>query len=168
MRKWVKLDNANNVIAAYEVDVQQLVDKEVITDKSIEELIGLVYVDVNTLIETPKTLGEQQEEKIDALVQTFNDFYQGYLRNYPDVEINSFGIKHTEAMKVRQDSNVALEETPMLTSLTANGTIEERNTLANSVLAKIDELVAMEKAVADTRARILAATTEQELADIIW
>lgn len=49
MRKWVKLNEKNVVIGCYESDIDQQNSLEIFTNSSIEDIVGKIYVDSNTL-----------------------------------------------------------------------------------------------------------------------
>lgn len=50
MSKWVKIDNNRKILAAYIVDTPQKIDKPVNTDLSLQELIGMTWVDEDTVV----------------------------------------------------------------------------------------------------------------------
>lgn len=50
MPKWVKIDENGTILAAYTVDTPQKIDKPISTDIPLQELIGMKWVDENTVI----------------------------------------------------------------------------------------------------------------------
>ena len=52
MSKWVKIDESGTILAAYTVDTPQKIDKPINTDLPLQELIGMRWVDENTVIPT--------------------------------------------------------------------------------------------------------------------
>ena len=65
MRKWVRLNEDNIVVASYRVDTDQKIDKEVFTDLSLQEMIGRIYVDSYTLKEnTVKVAYDWRDEEL--------------------------------------------------------------------------------------------------------
>ena len=83
-----------------------------------------------------KWLNEQKLLKIAKLNANINAAYQAYLKKYPDVEIRTFEEKAKESFLVKKNPNTPCEDTPLLCKLTANGTTEERNILAEQYLKR--------------------------------
>ena len=52
MSKWVKIDENGTILAAYTVDTPQEIDKPINTDLPLQQLIGMKWVDENTVIPT--------------------------------------------------------------------------------------------------------------------
>ena len=50
MSKWVKIDESGTILAAYTVDTPQKIDKPINTDLPLQQLIGMRWVDENTVI----------------------------------------------------------------------------------------------------------------------
>lgn len=50
MRKWVKIDDNGIILAAYTADTTQQIDKLINTDLPLQELIGMKWVDEDTVI----------------------------------------------------------------------------------------------------------------------
>lgn len=50
MRKWVKIDDNGIILAAYTADTPQQIDKPINTDLSLQELIGMEWIDENTVV----------------------------------------------------------------------------------------------------------------------
>ena len=113
-----------------------------------------------------KWLAEQKLLKIAKLNANINAAYQAYLKKYPDVEIRTFEEKAKESFLVKKDPNTPCADTPLLCKLTANGTTEERNVLAQQVFEKVVENAALEKWGVSTRDAIKAAVDEAALDQI--
>lgn len=113
-----------------------------------------------------KWLAEQKLLKIAKLNANINAAYQAYLKKYPDVEIRTFEEKAKESFLVKKDPNTSCADTPLLCKLTANGTTEERNVLAEQVFEKVLENAALEKWGVVTRDAIKAAADEAALHQI--
>ncbi len=109
------------------------------------------------------TLEELKEIKISQLNRKANEQYRAYLSKYPEIEIDSFKEKAKETALVMLDNNVALEQTPYLSGLTGNTSIEARNTLAFAVNAKVQETAQLEAYAVSKRDEIKVCTTIEEL-----
>ena len=112
-------------------------------------------------------LDNQKLVKIAKLNANINAAYQAYLKKYPDVEIRTFEEKAKESFLVKKDPNTPCEDTPLLCKLTANGTVEERNVLAQQVFEKVVENATLEKWGVATRDAIKAAVDEATLGRIV-
>ncbi len=51
MPKWVKIDENGTILAAYTVDAPQEIDKPINTDIPLQELIGMKWIDENTVVQ---------------------------------------------------------------------------------------------------------------------
>lgn len=92
-----------------------------------------------------------------------------YKSKYPNIEVESFKEKASEAVKVvKVDYDLPLTETPTLSELTGWTTIASRNALADSVYEKFSESLATEATGVQLRDAIKAATTQAELDSINW
>ena len=113
------------------------------------------------------TFEELKELKILELNSKVNEQYSAYLSKYPEIEIESFKEKARETALVIADNSIALSQTPYLTKLTGNTTIEARNSLAFAIDMKIQETAQIESYAVSTRDLIKACETEEELEVII-
>ena len=113
------------------------------------------------------SLEELKELKITELNNKVNVQYKAYLSKYPDIEIESFKEKAKETALVIADNNIALTQTPYLTKLTQNTSIEARNSLAFAVDTKIQETAQLESYAVSTRDLIKACETVEELEAIL-
>ena len=101
--------------------------------------------------------------KIKSLNEKVNEQYKAYLSKYPEIEIESFKNKANESALVIADNNIALSQTPYLTKLTGNTTIEARNSLAFAVDVKIQETAQLESYAVTKREEIKACKNIEDL-----
>ena len=113
------------------------------------------------------TLEELKSQKIAELNNKVNEQYMTYLSKYPEIEIESFKDKAKETALVMADNNIALSQTPYLTKLTGNTTIEARNSLAFAIDVKIQETAQIESYAVSTRDLIKACETAEEIEAIL-
>lgn len=113
------------------------------------------------------TLEQLKSQKISELNAQMNMQYKEYLSKYPEIEIESFKEKARETALVIADNSIPLSQTPYLTKLTQNTTIEERNSLAFAIDVKIQETAQIESYSANVRDLIKSCETVEEIEAII-
>lgn len=122
----------------------------------------------NLILKEVFDLEDLKKEKITKLNTFIDSKFTSYLAKYPKLEVQSFDKKVEEALKVQKNMNIPLADTPYLTALTGNSTIENRNKLANAVNAKIEENAQLEAFAVLKREEIKACTTKEELEEVKW
>jgi hypothetical protein len=91
--------------------------------------------------------------------------YKMYIKKYPEVEVSSFQNKAKEALLIKKDANIALEDTPYLSILAGND-IDARNALADVINAKIVEAAQLEAEGVALRDKIKSLTTLEDLLNL--
>lgn len=114
-----------------------------------------------------KTFEQQKQEKLEALNSYVNEQFKAYLEKYPDVEVQSFTKKATEASMVLADNATPMTLTPYLAALT-NNDFTARNILAKNISDKVLENAQLEAFAVATRDAVKACTTEDELNNVTW
>ena len=139
---------------------------QAVSDKKREGSVEIEpkYLVSNNIIECLQYKGIQLlKDKCDGL-------YKKYVDKYPEIEVRSFNDKAKEATLYVKNKlanvDTPLEDTPYLSALTEND-ITQRNALAEAVYAKIQEYAGIEKYGIATRDKIKAATTIEELQELI-
>ncbi len=116
----------------------------------------------------PLSLDELKLQKIKELNLHVNARLESFLSNYPSVEQKSFPDKKEEALRVKKDNTLPLEETPVLTALIPVKSIEARNYLSEKVLEKVAMLTKLEQFAVLTRDKIKEAKSKKALNEINW
>lgn len=114
-----------------------------------------------------KPFEQLKQEKLEALNTYVNEKFTAYLAKYPEVEVQSFTKKATEASMVLADNATPMTLTPYLAALT-NNDFTARNILAKNISDKVLENAQLEAFAVATRDAIKACTTEEELNNVTW
>ena len=148
MERYVKYDeNTMEILGVYEKEVKNSI------------LMPIKFINSNNILEVVKNW------KLQQLKEKINQKYKAYIEKYPEVEIASFKDKAKEAMLIKKDPNIPLEDTPYLSAL-ANNNLEIRNQLAKAVLAKINEAAQLEAYGVQMREKIKNSQTLEELLNL--
>lgn len=157
--KYIRIDNSGVVNVISNVQFEGAIE---IQDHVVIE-IGMIYKNgVFT-----KTFEQEKQEKIEALNAYVNEKFTAYLAKYPEVEVQSFTKKATEASMVLADNATIMTLTPYLAALT-NNDFTARNILAKNISDKVLENAQLEAFAVAIRDAIKACTTVEDLEKITW
>ena len=157
--KYIRIDNSGVVNIVSNASFEDAIE---IQDNVVLEL-GMIYKDGVFI----KTFEQEKQEKIEALNAYVNEKFTAYLAKYPEVEVQSFTKKATEASMVLADNATPMTLTPYLAALT-NNDFTARNILAKNISDKVLENAQLEAFAVATRDAIKACTTEEELNNVTW
>lgn len=157
--QFIKIDNSGVVNVVSNAPFEGAIE---IQDNVVVE-IGMVYKNGAFT----KTFEQEKQEKLEELNAYVNAQFKAYLEKYPDVEVQSFTVKSAEAAKVAVNPETPLSDTPYLSALT-NNDLTARNALAEAVNAKVKENAALESFAVQTRDKVKACKTQEELNNVTW
>jgi hypothetical protein len=135
------------------------------------EVEGLYEREVENSILLPVTFATRsivesvRNWKLAKAKENIDRKYKMYIKKYPEVEVSSFQNKAKEALLIKKDANIALEDTPYLSILAGND-IDARNALADVINAKIVEAAQLEAEGVALRDKIKSLTTLEDLLNL--